>query len=293
MGMRPVAKALLFVFTVFVAFALALGTSGTAAAAQGAPNWASGDHWTFNVTGGGSPGSIEWVVHEQTSLTVGTTSYSTWHVTESTTTTSGSTSVTTVAESWLTTSGLAEVKDFSSLPIFGNITVTFDPPMPLLKFPLSPGDVWNGTTTETTTTALGTISAHTTYSGQVLGEIRVTVPAGTFTAAEVRVPATGNPYTLYYYSDAVGFFVQVQAFNGQGAATTTQSLTSYSYTGNLLLFIVIGIVLLAVVAIAALLLLRRRHRPQRVPYPAPYPPPNQPPTPPPPQPPQGPPPGGP
>ena len=63
MGMRPVAKALLFVFTVFVAFALALGTSGTAAADQGAPTRASGDHSTFNVTAGGSPRSNEWVIH--------------------------------------------------------------------------------------------------------------------------------------------------------------------------------------------------------------------------------------
>ena len=289
--MRPLARALVLVFTVFVACALVLGASGMAAATQGAPNWASGDHWTFDVSGAGSTGSVEWVVHEQTSLTVGTASYSTWHVTESTTTTSGSTSVTTVAESWLTTSGLGEVKEFSNLPFVGNITVTFDPPMPLVMFPLSSGDTWNGTSTQTTTTSLGTIQSHTTYSGQVLGEMQVTVPAGTFTAAEVRVPATGNPYTLYYYSDAVGFFVEVQAHNGQGAATTTQSLTSYSYTGNLLLYIVIGIVLLAVVAIAGLLLLRRRHRPQRVPYPAAYPTPYQPP--PPPQPPPGPPPGGP
>src|SRR3972149_716937 len=69
----------------------------------------------------------------------------------------------------------------------------------------APGDYWGDkSTTRTTTSGLGSSSQVASYSGVVTGEVDVTVPAGTFQAAVIRSPASGNPYTLSYYSERIG-----------------------------------------------------------------------------------------
>lgn len=245
----------------FVLAALALGAAGRAAATQGAPSWATGDMWAYSSSAGN--GTMTWTVQEQTTVTVGAKTYNVWHVVASTA--SGSFSFN--LDMYLTTDGLKQAKTSGTFPFIGQLTSTYDPPMPQAVFPLSPGASWSGTSSVTTTSAFGTTPSTQSWSGTVTGEVSVTVPAGTFTAAVIRSPAAGNPYTLNYYSEAVGWTVKTETYNGAGALTSTESLTAYKYTGNSLLLILLVIGVLVVIAAAGVLLLRRRRPPMPQPMP--------------------------
>jgi hypothetical protein len=139
----------------------------------------------------------------------------------------------------------------------------------------------------------GSSTTQQSYSGTVTAEQTVTVPAGTFTTEVVRSPASGNSYTLTYYSEQVGNAVKTESYF-LGTLTASENLTSYSYSpGFLGISSVVWIVLLVIallVIVAAVVLMRRR---PRAPYPMQAPPQQQaqPPYPPPPQPPQQGPPG--
>ncbi len=267
-------------FGILVLAALALGTAGRAAAAQGAPSWATGDIWVYAPSGGN--GTLTWTVMEQTTVSVTSGTYNVWHVAAATS--SGSISFT--IDTYLTTDGLRTVKTSGTIPLFGLITTTYSPPMPTADFPLSVGKKWQGTSSVTTT--IGSISNTVSddWNGTVTGETSVTVPAGTFTAAVIRSPSSGNPYDVSYYSETVGWMVKTEHYNGVGTLTSSESLTSYKYSGNTLLIILLVVGILVIVAAAGVLLLRRRRprMPQAMPpqgYPPqqPFPPPKGPPGP--------------
>jgi len=276
----PLRKASVFALGILVLAALALGAAGRAAAAQGAPSWATGDTWVYGSSSGN--GTMTWTVQEQATVTVGANTYNVWHVTD----TSASGSVAYTVDRYFTIDGFRLVKTSETLVVA--ITRTYDPPKPIVVFPATVGSSWSGTSTRTNTVGSITTTASETWSGSVTGETSVTVPAGTFTAAVIRSPSTGNPYDLNYYSDSVGWMVKTEHYNGAGTLTGSANLSSYKYTGNVLLLVLLVIGVLIVIAAAGVLLLRRRRprMPQAMP-PQAYPPPQ--PSYPPQQPPQGPP----
>lgn len=286
--MTPIRKAVVGLLALALLLVFSLGAAGNAAAAQGAPSWSTGDEWVYTSTSGSTTSTLTMTVQEQTSLTIGATAYQVWHVLSAFSSTSGSTTITYTVNDWFTTNGIVHAKEIAQVPFLGNATTVWDPPQPEAVFPLAPGNSWSGSTQVTTT--VGSISSTTphAYSGMVSAEQTVSVPAGTFSTEVVRTPATGNPYTLSYYSDQVGDFVRIESYNSQGTLTSTQDLASYKYAGNTLLLIVIVVVVLGVLGIAAYVFLRRRRPPmpyQQVPgaqYPQPYapPPPPGPPGPP-------------
>ncbi len=245
----------------FVLAALALGAAGRAAATQGAPSWATGDLWAYSSSTGS--GTMTWTVQEQTTVTVGATTYNVWHVVAST----ASGSISFSLDIYLTTDGLKQAKTGGTFPFIGALTTTSDPPVPTAVFPLSPGTSWQGSSQVTTVSGFGSTTTTQSWSGTVTSETSVTVPAGTFTAAVIRTPAAGNPFTLNYYSEAVGWMVKTENYNGAGALTSSESLTAYKYTGNSLLLILLVVGVLVVIAAAGVLLLRRRRPPMPQPVP--------------------------
>jgi hypothetical protein len=271
--------AVLLVLAFLVTFSL--GAAGDAAATQNAPSWSTGNQWVLSATSGSTTTTETTTVKEQTSLTIGATTYQVWHVSMTATATSGSSSFSQTSDEWFTTDGFKLARTQASVFILGNTTSTNDPPYPVVVFPLNPGDSWVGSYQETTQSNLGTSTQTKTYSGSVTGEQSVTVPAGTFTAAVVRTPATGNPYTLSYYSEQVGWLVRIDTYNSGGSYESSMNLTSYSYSGYGLFGIssVIWISLLLlvlVIVVAAALVLRGRHPPTsyqaapQAPYQRPY-----------------------
>ncbi len=283
---------------VLLSFALLLGASlavaRPVAATQNAPSLSTGDQWTYGVSSrGGGNSTVVFTIQEQTTLATGSGVYAVWHVKETSIAPFGGSTITSYSDVWIATDGARIAKLVTTgVLFFGNTTVTYDPPIPQAVFPLNAGDSWSVPSQTHTQNNLVNLTTTSSYSGIVTGEQSVTVPAGTFTAAIVRSPSTGNPYTLSYYSEQAGWFVQVRSYNGQGVLTSTQNLTAYKYSGYGILGIpyVVWFILLVVVlalAVTAAILLRRR-RP-RAPYAMPpqgsqaYPPPYQPPVQPPPQ----------
>lgn len=285
--MTPLRKA----FVVWVCLCLVgvgfLGVTGMASAAQNAPSWSTGNQWTYSTKLLNTPVTIVMAVKGQTSLTIGSSTYSVWNLNVSTSATTGGGSISFYEDVYLTVDGLRQAETHSSF--LAPTTSTYDPPQPQFEFPLAPGNSWSGTTNVTTTTATGTTTSHQSYSASVIAEQAVSVPAGNFTTEVVRSPATGGSYTLTYYSEQVGNSVKTETYF-LGSLTSSENLTAYSYSPGLLgISNVVWIVLLVIaliVIVGAVLLLRRRPR-----APQPMPPPQQPSQPyqPPPPPQQGPP----
>jgi len=276
---------------------VSLGASGNAAATQNAPSWSTGNQWVYSSTSGGTTATLTMTVREQTSLTIGSTTYTVWHVAATSSTSTGGSSFSITLDEYYTTDGLKIAKTNGTLPFVGAITSTYNAPYPLVVFPLNPGNSWSGSSQETTQSAFGTSTTTYNWNGTDMGEQSVTVPAGTFTAAVVWSKVGGSAPSVYYYSEAVGWAVRIDGYTSGGRYTGSLNLTSYNYSpGFLGISNVVWIVLLVValiVIIAAVLMLRRRPRapyPMQQPqqsYQQPYQPPYQPP----PQPPQQGPPG--
>lgn len=243
--------------------ASSVGIAGRATAAQDRPSWSSGDYWVSTSTEGGTTATIRQSVIDRTTVTVGAATYGTWHTTMSTSVVSGGTTITLTFHSWVVENDLATVRTNGSIFLLGDFTITYDPPMSSAVFPLSPGSSWSKSTTQTTTSGLGPSSQVVSYSGVVTSEVDVTVPAGTFRAAVIRSPASGNPYTLSYYSERVGNTVRTDSYDSGGAQTSTQSLTEYRYQnpGSVFAFVVvIGVAAMGILAALAFVVLRRRER---------------------------------
>ncbi len=281
-ALTPIRKAFVVVLALALLGVVSLGASGKAAATQNAPSWSTGDRWVYSETSGSTTSTLTLAVREQTSLTIGSTTYSVWHVAETVTSSSGSSSFSDTIDQYYTTDGLKLAKQNGTFPFFGAITTTYDAPYPLMVFPLNPGGSWIGSSKQYSQSAFGTSTTTYNWNGTVLGEQSVVVPAGTFTASVVwSKNVGGNTPAVYYYSEQVGWAVRIDVHSAGGAYTGSMNLTSYSYSpGFLGISNVVWIVLLVlafVIVVGAVLLLRRR---PRVPYPMqppqPYPPPSPP-----------------
>lgn len=296
--MTPIRKSLTILCALALAGMFFLGATGNAAATQTGPSFGSGNRWAYSVANvnGGTNTSMTLTIEEQTALTLGTTSYPVWHVSVQTVQPAGGGTLTSYSDLWVTVDGIRLAKLVTAgFPLLGNTTTTYAPPAPQAVFPLSAGNSWSIPSQETVRNNLINSTFAITSSGIVNGETAVTVPAGTYTAAVIRSPSSGNPYTLSYYSEQAGWFVRVDNYNGAGRLTTVQNLTSTNYNPGLFgISNVVWIALLTVlliVVVAAVVLVRRRRPPMRYAAQTPYPP--APPSYPPQQPPQqGPPPPG-
>jgi len=276
-------KALVLAFAFLVVAAFVIAGSGRASATQNRPTWNTGDFWYYQNSDGDA---IRIEVRERATLTLTGGPYQVWHTIQMFVPSGGGPNVTTHV--WMQDSDLGIAKLNLSFGAFGVVEVTYDPPLVQAVFPLDAGDTWSG---QSTLNVVGTsFNLQVPYSGRVLPEADTTVPAGTFRVAQVRSPSANDPYTVSFYSEAVGNAVRVESYDGSGALVDTQVLTSSRYQAgsNLLLLILAGVIGFIILVLAVVTITRRRRMPPGVIQP-PYQPPQPRMTPD--QPPQGPPPG--
>lgn len=278
--MRSPRKAL--VWSLALLTVLALAASGGARAAQNRPSWTTGDTWTYTATEGSTTITTVQTVAERTSVAIGTRTYGVWHVITTDTAVFGGTSITVTEESWVQDEDLGVAKTVTDVLIVGEVTTTYDPPKSGAAFPLSSGKTWQGDTTQRIVSSIANLTFSVSYTGSVIDERSVTVPAGTFSAAAIRSPSSGNDYTVTWYSEAVGNAVLIEDYTG-GNLDSSRALTSYKYAAGAfgLILIVAGVLVIAAVAVAALALARRRRRARMPPGGYPPMPPQAPPGPPP------------
>ena len=279
---RPFVVAL----ALLVVFASIAAVAPRAAAAQNRPTWTQGDFWTYTRTAGGETSAVRVEVHERATLTLTSGTYSVWHVSTTVTDASGNA---TVAHSWIQDSNLGIAKaNFST--IFGDVQVTFDPPLVQAVFPLGVNAQWSlNTTIRLVDIAFPPIPL--TYSALVTAEKDTSVAAGTFRAAVIRTPSSAGDTDQRdedHYSEGTGNYVKQESYDSSGNRVSNQELVSYRYqTGSGLILLIVGGVIGALFVLGAVVTIRRRRRAAMMP-PRRYPP--QPPQMPPEQPPQGPPP---
>lgn len=275
-------KALVIGLALALLGVVSVGAARNAAATQNAPSLGTGNQWTYIRTdvNSGTASSLTLLVKEQTTLTLGGTGYSVWHVKQTTVQPFSGSTLISYDDLWVTVDGLRVAKTVTaSVPVLGNTTFTYAPPMPQAVFPLNAGGSWSVPSQATTVNNLVNITVSITTDGIVNDEQSVSVPAGVYTAAVIRSPSSGNPYSLSYYSESAGGFVRIDRYNGQGRLTSVQNLTSTNYSPGLFgiptVVWILGFGVLVVVVAAAVIMLRRR---SRSPYPMPpYRPPYQPP----------------
>jgi len=107
-----------------VVFASIAAVAPRASAAQNRPTWTQGDFWVYTRTAGGGTSTVRVDVHERTSLTLTSGTFSVWHVSTTVTDASGND---TVVHSWIQDSNLGIAKANFTVPFFGDVQVTFDP----------------------------------------------------------------------------------------------------------------------------------------------------------------------
>ena len=256
-----------------MALASILTVAPRVAAVQNRPTWSSGDFWVYSRTQGGATSTIRMDVHEQTTLTLALGTYTVWHVTQTTTSSTGANSVLHV---WIQDSNIGIAKTNQTLPFFGDVQVTFDPPLAQAVFPLTVGAQWSLSSTLRVVTV--NFSLAVPYSATVVAEQSTTVPAGSFSVAVIRSPPTGNSRTENHYSEGAGNSVHQDSYDGNGNRVAQQNLTAYRYqAGTLgLILLIVGAIVIAAIAVALFVVLRRRR--SRMPPPG-MAPPMQPPPP--------------
>jgi hypothetical protein len=275
--MRTLARSLVGVLSIVLAFAAVLAVAPRAAATQNKPSWTQGDFWVYARTAGTATSTIRVDVLEKTTLTLNSGTRAVWHVTTTTTPSSGSARV---QHSWVEDGTLAVAKANFTAGILGDIQVTFNPPFAPAVFPLSVNSEWS---LNTTLRAVGiSFTLNIAYSGKVIDERSTTVAAGTFTVAVVRTPSSGTAHDENSYSESAGNNVKQESYDGNGNRVASQELTSWRYQASTLVLTLIGagIAALAAIAIVAFVVLRRKRR-TMPPPPGMYPPgpPQQPPIP--------------
>src|SRR6266849_5291816 len=229
--MRRPPRSLVWMAVFAIAVAAVLATAPRAAAAQNAPAWSQGDFWVYTRTAGGGTSTVRIDVNERTTLTLPSGTYNVWHLTTTTTDAGGNS---TVQHSWVVDSNLAIAKANFTLPLLGDVQVTFDPPQAGAVFPLTAGAQWS---LNTTLRVVGiSFSLNIAYSGTVLREQSTSVGAGNY--------------------------VKRESYDGSGNRVADQELTSYRFqSGSFGLLLIIGsAVVIAAGAIALLIVLRRRSR---------------------------------
>lgn len=134
---------------------------------------------------------------------------------------------------WITTDW-QEVKTFQ--PNIGNMstnsTVTYSPPIELLRIPLRVGDKWIVNSTMTITIQLKNSKIRTTTQLVEKRELQkieqISTPAGSFRAFKVIVTMNGAPIEVTWFDTSLGQIVGGEYYNGP--EVVTQSLVSYSET---------------------------------------------------------------
>ena len=262
--MRKVASVLGALVLVMGSFALV----ARSASAQGsAPDWTVKDFWQYS-------GSMEILsetyttilhleVKEKIAVTLGANTYDTNHCTMTMTASFGSSSITIAGDVWMRTSDLAIVKTESTF-MSTTTTTTYEPPLEIFKFPLSSGQTWTSTTTQTTKTGSITNSDNQTTTYIVTGPTSINVPAGAFNAFTVTAQEQGgSSNSTIDYSDSVGSMIR---FEGDFMGMESDSpfvLKSFNYQKpGFIMTLTVGILLLVVIVavIAALLLMRGRRK---------------------------------
>ncbi len=265
-------RSLVLALAIVLALASIVAVTPRAAAAQNRPSWTQGDFWVYARTAGSEMSTIRLDVNERTTLTLTSGTYSVWNVTSTTTDANGGV---TVQHIWIQESNLGLAKANFSTP-FGDVAVTFDPPLAQAVFPLSLNAQWSLTTTVRLVDI--SFSFPLAYSATVIAEHSTTVAAGSFNVAVIRSPSTGTAHDENSYSEGAGNSVKQESFDGNGNRVAEQELTAYRYQSGLvgLLLIIGGVVVLAAIAIAVLAVMRRRKM-ARPPGAYPPPPPQAPP----------------
>lgn len=270
--MRSLPRSLVAGLVLVLALGIILASAPRAAATQNRPSWTAGDYWVYARTAGGETTTVRMDVLARESITLTSGTYAVWH-TRTTTTDAGGNSST--SDTWYQEGTLAVVKANFTVFFFGDVQVTFDPPIHEAFFPLAAGSEWS---LNTTVELVGvTFSFNLAYSGAVIAEQDASVPAGTFRVAIVRDPSTGNAHERRSYSEGSGNYVQRETYDGGGQRVANQELTSYRYqSGSLtLVLIVVGGLVLAAILVGAIVTVRRRRaaRPPGMMPPGAYPPP--------------------
>ncbi len=285
--MTPIRKGLVFLLAAAFLGAALLAATGPVRATQNAPSWSTGNQWVYTSVSGTTTTTLTMTVREQTTLTLGSTTYNVWHVAAQTTVASGTSSISVTLDQYYTVDGLKLAKQNGT--IGGAFSTTYDGPYPLAVFPLNPGASWIGTSQATSQSIFGTTTSTYNWNGTVLAEQSVQVPAGTYTASVIWSKQVGgsNP-AVYFYSEQAGWAVRIDSYNSRNHYSGSLNLTSTNYSPGLFgisnVVWIAGLAVALIVVVAAVLFMRRRPR-------APYAMPPQPYQPPPPQPPQQGPPG--
>jgi hypothetical protein len=162
------------------------------------------------------------------------------------------------------------------------IETTYNPPFEANKgFPLTVGESWSASTTETTTTQTAanwnleskTESETYTKTFSVLRKESITLPMGEIETYVVKMTEPDGVYSETYYSPEVGFDVKQIDYDATGKVQTTLELLDCNYstaedskeqlfnTEILQIFIILAIV--TVVAIAVIFLLKKRRADHR------------------------------
>ncbi len=142
------------------------------------------------------------------------------------------------------------------------VTLTLDPPLEELQFPLRADQMWSSTTTALWETG-GNVSAGWTHTFdyRVTGQTTRTVHAGTFSAYNISKAFTGFSVWQYSdYSDAVGNVLTTPTYPGSYTNAQALELWSFSYGGGMVMTLLVVIVGVVVVAAAAILIVRARRK---------------------------------
>ena len=274
--MSRLPKSLSGALALALALASILVVASPVAGAQNRPTWTQGDFWVYTRTEGSTTSTVRIDVRERTTLTLTLGTYTVWHVTTTTTDAGGSSSI---AHLWIQDSNLGVAKANFTVPLLGDVQVTFDPPVAQAVFPLTAGAQWFLSTTIRVVNS--SLNFNLPYSATVTAEPSTTVAAGTFNVAVIRSPSTGTARTENHYSESAGNSVKEESYDGNGNRVADQQLTSYRYQAGTfgLLLIVIGVGIVSAIVITALVVWRRRARTPPPGMAPPMPPPPMPPPP--------------
>lgn len=159
---------------------------------------------------------------------------------EGTVTTSGSSGTTTTdSTAWNRRSDGAVIETQTStdleaggIPYTITTVTTFDPPCRQIEYPVVSGDSYTVTCESTTETTTGsgtptTSSSTSTRNVAVMGQESVTVPAGTFDTAHIRITVGGTTTDEWHKLDGCGL---VKSVSGTGSSEFVLELTSSTCT---------------------------------------------------------------
>jgi hypothetical protein len=252
--MRAPPRFLALALATVIALASGLAVAPSAAGAQNRPTWTAGDFWIYTRTAGSETSTVRVDVFARESLTLTSGTYIVWHTTTTVTPATGNATVT---HAWIQDSNLGLAKANFTVVLFGDVQVTFDPPLAQAVFPLAVNAQWS--LSATVRLVDFAFSFALPYSGTVIAEQDTAVPAGTFRVAVIRTPSTGSAHDRNYYSEGAGNYARQESYDASGNRVANQELTSYRYqSANFFTLIIVGLGVLAAVVVVAYLWKKRK-----------------------------------